>query len=451
MGHAVQVPGYEILGVLAYGGQASVYRARQSSMAGREVAVKVYDRALVTERDRRRFEREVRAAASLSGHRHVIQVYDAGLLPSGQPYLAMELCHGGSLATRLRERGPVPPGEVRAIGIKIAGALATAHAAGVLHRDVKPANVLVTRDGEPVLTDFGIAALLRPGVEQSATLGLLTPAYAPPEMFHGSEPTAAGDVYSLGATLYALLVGRPPRWPAGREPSLAEMFVLYDHPLPEVPGAPAGLLAVLRHAMVSDPARRCPSAAHLLQALAELPEGTGAPYPAGAPVPPVAAEPGRRPDHRPGAPAGYAPGPPANPPAGYPSGPPAGYPSGPPPGPPARAVAPGARGLLGDVALALALVATLGGWALDARGWGAGLALVAAALGMLALAGWGRLWATVAAYAATLGVALWATGGVVWLQGDQPVQWWRPVAWLVSALVIGFAAVLVYDVRTRRW
>ncbi|HZN20245.1 MAG TPA: serine/threonine-protein kinase [Micromonosporaceae bacterium] len=444
MDYAVQVPGYETLGLLAYGGQATVYRARQRSMAGREVAVKIYDRALVTERDRRRFEREVRAAASLSGHRHVIQVYDAGLLPSGQPYLAMELCHGGSLATRLRERGPVPPDEVRTIGIKIAGALATAHAAGVLHRDVKPANVLLTRDGQPVLTDFGIAALLRPGVEQSATLGLLTPAYAPPEMFHGSEPTAAGDVYSLGATLYALLVGRPPRWPAGREPSLAEMFVLYDHPLPEVPGAPAGLLAVLRHAMVSDPAQRCPSAAHLAKALAGLPEGAGAPHPDGA------TRPGARPDHLPGPPAGYPPGAPSGQPTRHPQGPPVSSPHGPPPGPPARAVTAGARGLLGDVALALALVTTLGGWALDARGWGAGLALVAAALGMLALAGWGRLWAAVAAYATTLGVALWAAGGVVWLQGDQPVLWWQPVAWLVSALVIGFAAVLVYDVRARR-
>ncbi|GGO09337.1 serine/threonine-protein kinase [Microbispora bryophytorum] len=271
------VPGYEALGILGQGGFGVVYRARQLAV-GREVALKVDNRVLVSDRDRRRFMREVTSAGALSGHPHVADVYDAGVLPDGRPYMVLELCPNGSLADRLREAGPLAPREVRDIGVKIADALAAAHAVGVLHRDVKPANILVNSYGMVALSDFGLATMpgqggAAPG-EVSVTRESLTPAYAPPEAFDLTEPTAAGDVYALSATLYALLQGRPPRFPDSGVVNVAAIMALHRLPIPDIPGVPAALTAVLRHGMETDPAQRIPTAARLRDALAAVtPDG----------------------------------------------------------------------------------------------------------------------------------------------------------------------------------
>lgn len=254
------VPGISALEVLGYGGFSVVYRARQESV-GREVALKVDNRTVRDERDRRRFLREAHAAGRLSDHPNVISVFDAGITHDGRPYLVMELCPNGSLADRVKRDGTLPAAEVREIGVRIADALDTAHAAGVLHRDLKPANILINRFGAPGLTDFGLAAMPDPSRQLSATLEALTPAYAPPEVFRLEHPTAAVDIYSLGATLYSLLSGRPPRWPAHGHPSLPTILDLHREPIPDLPGVPRALVAVLRQAMDSDPARRYPSAA----------------------------------------------------------------------------------------------------------------------------------------------------------------------------------------------
>ncbi|MEW9528103.1 protein kinase [Microbispora sp. NPDC049125] len=287
------VPGYETLGILGQGGFGVVYRARQLAV-GREVALKVDNRVLVSDRDRRRFMREVTSAGALSGHPHVADVYDAGVLPDGRPYMVLELCPNGSLADRLRERGPMSPRDVRDAGMKIADALAAAHGLGVLHRDVKPANILINSYGMVALSDFGLATMPGQGGardEVSVTRESLTPAYAPPEAFDLTEPTAAGDVYSLAATLYALLSGRPPRFPESGVVNIAVIMALHRLPVPDIPGVPPALTAVLRHGMVSDPARRLPTAAGLRDALAALePDGSGAP---------AAAVPGQRPPSSP--------------------------------------------------------------------------------------------------------------------------------------------------------
>ncbi|MEU7879286.1 serine/threonine-protein kinase [Microbispora bryophytorum] len=275
------VPGYEMLGILGQGGFGVVYRARQLAV-GREVALKVDNRVLVSDRDRRRFMREVTSAGALSGHPHVADVYDAGVLPDGRPYMVLELCPNGSLADRLREAGPLAPREVRDIGVKIADALAAAHAVGVLHRDVKPANILVNSYGMVALSDFGLATMpgqggAAPG-EVSVTRESLTPAYAPPEAFDLTEPTAAGDVYALSATLYALLQGRPPRFPDSGVVNIAAIMALHRLPIPDIPGVPAALTAVLRHGMETDPAQRIPTAARLRDALAAVtPDGPAPP------------------------------------------------------------------------------------------------------------------------------------------------------------------------------
>jgi serine/threonine protein kinase len=263
------VPGLTVSEVLGHGGYSVVYRARQESM-GREVALKVDNRTVRDERDRRRFLREANAAGQLSGHPNVISLFDAGITTDGRPYLVMEVCGGGSLADRMRQNGPLPPAEVRELGVRISDALAAAHDAGVLHRDLKPANILVNGYGSYTLSDFGLAATHDANQLVSGTVEALTPAYAPPEVFRMERPTTAVDIYGLGATLYALLSGRPPRWPADGQPSLATMMVLHDEPVPDLPGVPVALTAVLRKAMSSHPADRHGSALELRDALAAV-------------------------------------------------------------------------------------------------------------------------------------------------------------------------------------
>ncbi|MEV8513436.1 serine/threonine-protein kinase [Dactylosporangium sp. NPDC051484] len=259
------MPGLTGFSVLARGGYATVYRAEQESV-GRDVAVKVENRTIETERDRRRFLREARAAGRMSSHPHVVDLFDAGVTGDGHPYLVMELCDG-SYAERMRT-GPLSPAEVREVGFKIADALADAHSLGVLHRDVKPANILFSRFGEPALADFGLA-ILAEWRDESITLEL-TPAYAPPETFRHAPPGPAADVYALCATLYALMRGRPPRWRADQMPSLLSLVDMFNEHIPDLPGCPDELMAILRAGMSNDDAAR-PTALRLRDALMALP------------------------------------------------------------------------------------------------------------------------------------------------------------------------------------
>ncbi|MFI7603587.1 serine/threonine-protein kinase [Micromonospora sp. NPDC049366] len=273
------VPGLTDLRVFARGGYATVYQATQISV-GREVAVKVENRTLDSERDQARFLREARAAGRMSSHPHVVDLFDVGVTVDQHPYLIMELCDG-SYAERMRT-SPLGAAEARDLGIKIADALAHSHAAGVLHRDVKPANILYSHFNSAVLADFGLAVLAEVR-DASVTLEVLTPAYAPPEMFSHSPPSPAVDVYALCATLYAVMHGRPPRWQSERNPSLVTVLEMFNQPIPGLPGVPDELVDVLRAGMANDPGDR-PSAVELLGMLSALPiEPTTAPV-SGAPV-----------------------------------------------------------------------------------------------------------------------------------------------------------------------
>jgi hypothetical protein len=239
------VPGLTGLTVLARGGYATVFRAMQESV-GRLVAVKVENGILENERDQRRFMREARAAGRMSSHPHVVDLFDAGVTNDGHPFLIMELCQG-SYSERMR-RQALAPSEARDVGVKIADALADAHQLGVLHRDVKPANILMTHFGEPALADFGLA-ILTENRDISITLDVLTPAYAPPEMFRHASPAPPADVYALCATLYALMAGRPPRWPNSRDPSLASLVDMFSDPVPDLPHVPRELMALVMQGM----------------------------------------------------------------------------------------------------------------------------------------------------------------------------------------------------------
>jgi Protein kinase domain len=267
---APDIPGHTVIDVLGSGGFATVYRTWQVAVS-RETAVKVDSRALHSERDQRRFFREVAAAGRLSGHPHVIDVYDAGTLRDGRPYMVMELCPGGSLDDELRRNGPLAAAAACQVGVNLADALAAAHQLGILHRDLKPANILVNRYGVVGIADFGLASIIAAGGEQSVSREALTPAFAPPESFRAEEPSPAADVYSMGATLYALAAGHPPHFPAsGESPGLWVLLQRHGQPVEDIPGAPARMMDILRACLAADPAQRLPSAAVLRDELAAL-------------------------------------------------------------------------------------------------------------------------------------------------------------------------------------
>jgi hypothetical protein len=260
---------------LARGGFAVVWEARQESL-NRLVAVKIVTRQLDNPEERDRFLRESGAAGRMSSHPAIVTVHYAGLLDDDRPYLVMELCTGGSLTRRL-EAGNRPSQEwVRDLGVRIADALDAAHAQGVLHRDVKPANVLIDQYGHAGLADFGLA-VMTDGMELEERLEALTPAYAPPEAFAPHTPTASGDVYSLAATLYALLCGHAPRAveDADADPDLTAAQIVMAHlgdPVERLPDVDPGLMDVLMQALGDDPGRR-PTAAAFRDALQTLPLG----------------------------------------------------------------------------------------------------------------------------------------------------------------------------------
>jgi serine/threonine protein kinase len=254
---------------IARGGFAIVWEARQESL-NRLVAVKVDERKLDTDAEQRRFLREAGAAGRMSGHPGIVTVHDAGLLGDDRPFLVMELCPGGSL-TRWITADPRPSQRrVREMGVRIADALAAAHLLGVLHRDVKPANILIDAYNNAGLADFGLAALIDPDTPLSETVEAITPAYAPPEVFAKKPLTEYADVYSLAATLYAVLSGHPPRWSETTDtPSIPEIIKRQKAPIKRISGVDKAFMDVLLSAMADDPESR-PTAAQFRDQLQAL-------------------------------------------------------------------------------------------------------------------------------------------------------------------------------------
>jgi serine/threonine protein kinase len=211
---------YRLAEPLGHGGMATVYLARDEEL-DRPVAVKLLAENLADDAAlRKRFLREARLAARLS-HPNVVSVYDTGETDDGRPYIVMEHVEGVTLADVLRERGALPAGEAAGLAVQACRGLAHAHAAGLVHRDVKPQNLLLRPDGTLKVADFGIAwAAETTALTQAGTV-LGTAAYLSPEQAAGEDVTSATDVYSLGAVLYELLTGRPP-YEFASLPELAE-------------------------------------------------------------------------------------------------------------------------------------------------------------------------------------------------------------------------------------
>lgn len=299
-----EIPGLTDLTEIGRGGFGTVYRASQSAMS-RDVAVKILNQPAQDEAAARRWRRELSAMGRVSDHPNIVTVHAADVAPSGHPYLVMSHIPGGTLAQRIA-RGPLPSEEVVAIGIALASALEAAHERGVLHLDVKPANVLMSPHGA-LLTDFGIARMADHAITATSSVSA-TVAYAAPEVLAGAEPSAASDVYGLTATLFAAAAGRGP---FDGEPGLhpaAHMHRVMTETAPDLAalGADPALAQVVRDGLEKDTSRRIPDATALRLRLEAVrdgragpvnptptppPIGAGAPHPAQMTPPPTPARP----------------------------------------------------------------------------------------------------------------------------------------------------------------
>ncbi|HEX2774503.1 MAG TPA: serine/threonine-protein kinase, partial [Micromonosporaceae bacterium] len=259
---------YRLVEQLGAGGMSVVWRG-YDEVLGRQVAVKVLTPKLAAERSfRHRIRVEAQAAARLC-HPHITNVYDYGessVDGATVPYVVMELVDGESFATHLARRGALPWREAVAICAEVASALATAHARGVVHRDVTPGNVMVTVAGAKVV-DFGISALV--GESDAGPDGSLlgTPAYLAPERLERGQVSAATDVYALGLMLYRSLVGRLP-WQASTTTQMLRAH-LYADPgaMPPVPGLPDEVVELCQRCLAKAPKDR-PTSAEVARALA---------------------------------------------------------------------------------------------------------------------------------------------------------------------------------------
>ncbi|PZG06604.1 serine/threonine-protein kinase, partial [Nonomuraea aridisoli] len=270
-------PGYRVLDQAGRGGFAVVYRAYQERL-DRVVALKVLSVDRVDQRTMRRFQRELQLTGRLTGHPNVVTVFDTGVTRSGKPYIAMDFFENGSLRDRVGKEGPLPVPDVLRAGVKLAGALAAVHEAGVLHGDIKPQNILISRYGEPAIADFGVARVVD-SAEVSATSHAFTPLHAAPEVLTGQPHSASTDVYSLGSTLYHLLAGRP-AFHNPSDPSIAPLMyrvLSIDPPPLNRPDVPSTLFEAVLRAMSKEPGKRYASARVFARRLQEVQAELGLP------------------------------------------------------------------------------------------------------------------------------------------------------------------------------
>ena len=266
--------GFDEAEEIGRGGFGIVYRCVQVGL-DRAVAVKVLTAHL--DENRERFVREQRAMGRLTGHPNIVNVLQVGQTESGYPYLVMPYYRRGSLETRIRGQGPLPLADVLRLGVKMVGALETAHRAEILHRDIKPGNILYTDYGEPALSDFGIAHVT--GAFKTAT-GTFTgsPAFTAPEILSGDPPSKVSDVYGLGSTLFCALTGHAAYERRSGEQVVTQFLRIATESAPDLrdSGIADDVAAVIEKAMARDPQGRL-SALALGEQLRELQERHGFP------------------------------------------------------------------------------------------------------------------------------------------------------------------------------
>lgn len=257
---------YRVAAKIATGGTSTVYRGVDERL-DRPVALKVMDaRYAGDEQFLTRFRLEARSVARLK-HPGLVAVYDQGL-DAHHPFLVMELIEGGTLRELLAERGPMPPHAVAAVLRPVLGALAVAHRAGLVHRDVKPENVLISDDGEVKIADFGLVRAVAAAGITSASVILGTAAYLSPEQVRDGKATPRSDVYALGIVTYELLTGHTP-FTGDSALSVAYQRLDTDVPPPSarIAGVPTQFDDFVGRATARDPARRYADALEMSTAL----------------------------------------------------------------------------------------------------------------------------------------------------------------------------------------
>ncbi|MDQ1308289.1 MAG: hypothetical protein QG671_4123 [Actinomycetota bacterium] len=260
----LHLPGITLTARLGRGGFATVYRARQDAL-DRDVAVKILSGDLSHDEDARRFTNECRAVGRLSTNPHVVDIYEAGVTTGSVGYLVMPYCKNGSLADLLSQRRALPAATVVDVGIALADALQAAHGQGIIHRDVKPENVLISDRGQPLLSDFGVAALSDVQGQYTSSIAF-SRSHAAPEVLAENDYGPASDIYSLGSTLYTLLAGRPPYEGATEAQQLS---LIRSTPLPPIArnDIPPQVLDLLRQSLEPVPAHRFRGARAIANAL----------------------------------------------------------------------------------------------------------------------------------------------------------------------------------------
>ncbi|BAH52108.1 protein kinase domain-containing protein [Rhodococcus opacus] len=257
----LEAAGLEDAQEIGHGGFGVVYRCVQTDL-DRTVAVKVLT-AILDEENRARFFREQQAMGRLTGHPNIVPVLQVGVTATGRPYIVMPYHPQDSLQARIRDHGPLPVGDVLRLGVKLAGAVETAHTLGILHRDVKPANILLSDYGEPALADFGIAHVSG-GFETATGTVTGSPAFTAPEVLAGDPPTDSADIYGLGATLFCALTGHAAFERRSDEQLVAQFLRITTQPVPNLreQGIPDRVAHTIERAMSANPHDR-PSAVQL--------------------------------------------------------------------------------------------------------------------------------------------------------------------------------------------
>ncbi|MGF1597537.1 MAG: protein kinase [Acidimicrobiales bacterium] len=280
------IAGYADAQLIGRGGFGSVYRANDPQH-GREVAIKILSGEL-GEAERRRFDRERQTMGRLGSHPNIVPVYESGYTPDGEGYIVMELASGGSLRERLASGGRLPWEEATKIMAAVANATQAAHDNGVLHRDIKPDNILIDQFGNPKLSDFGIAAVANNATATTSTTATL--AHAAPELLQGQPSTPAIDIYAIGSTLHSLLTGYPPFLRPDDESVTPMITRALTEPPPDLRpyGVPDPVAQVVERALAKEPAERQPTASALAAELTAAIGGTAPMARPTAPPPSVA-------------------------------------------------------------------------------------------------------------------------------------------------------------------